>query len=448
MSEKRVYPRVNVSFPIKITPSIIGQATDISQTGIGFILERPLLLSKAVATIETSAKQSFKSQFNVIWNKQLVLNKGLKYGACFIRLKKKDISILRDVLIRSTIDPILDAIDDAVVKKKVLGFWERDIKKYMDQLDLLTEAIKSNKISLIDAYSKGSPVSNNIMEKANEIESLVNNRTISKKMKEAFRFLCGPWAYKGKIVKRGYEKPRGYSGDYLMLEAVYDNKSTSEDIGYCCDMYFLNNKYAIAVRNRKDMMKAMLLEHIKANGSSEIDILNIACGPCREIAEGFSKGINFNKKINFNLVDFDEEALFFSEKSLSFIKTDNIAFKYLKHNVLRYASKEKEKYASLLGQQDFIYSIGLADYLPDKMFKKIISFCFKLLKPKGSFSFAHKDILMYKPVDIDWWCDWTFYSRDEKRVLALISECEIENFDLKVEREPSGVIFFVTITKK
>ena len=448
MTEKRVYPRINVSFPIKITPDIIGQATDISQTGLGFILKKPILLSKAAAIIEVSPKQSIKTQFNVIWNKQLVVNKGFKYGTCFIRLKKKDISILRDILIRSTIDPILDAIDEPAVNKKVLEFWECDIKKYMDQLDLLAEAIKGEKISLIDAYQKGAPVSDSIIKKAGEIESLISNKVILRKMKEAFRFLCGLWAYRGKIVKRGYEKPRGYPGDYLMLEAVYDNRSTSEDIGYCCDMYFLNNKYAVAVRNRKDMMKDMLLEHIRENTSPEIDILNIACGPCREITEAFSKKINCDKKINFNLVDFDEEALHFSKKSLSFVETDNIVFRYLKHNVLRYTSKDKEEYASLLGKQDFIYSIGLADYMPDKMFKKIISFCFKLLKPKGSFSFAHKDIKMYNPVDIDWWCDWTFYSRDEKEVLGLVSECEIENFDLKVEREPSNVIFFVTITKK
>lgn len=445
--EKRTYPRITASFPIRITPDIIGETVDISETGLGFILDKPLLLSKASAKIEFSPKESIETEFKVIWNKHLIEKKGLRYGACFIRLKEKDISILRDVSIRKYIKPIVDNIEDSSIKQKVIEFWTKDCEKYINQIDSLTKNIKKKAISLEDACKKTETITDNILQKGDKLESLLADRIIVKKIKETFRLLCGPWAYKGKIVKRAFEKPRGYPGDYLMLEAIYDNKSVSEDIGYCADMYILNNKYAIAVRNRKDMMKDILIDYISNNFSSDINILNIACGSCREIAETFSSKFKPNNKVNFSLVDHDEEALVFSKKVLGFIKSEYVNFKFLQHNVLKHL-KEEERYINILGKYDLVYTIGLPDYVPDKIFKRLISFWFKLLKPKGSLILAHKDTSIYKPISTDWWADWTFFPRDEKNLLSMISECEINNFDLKVEREKSNLIMFLTITKK
>jgi len=119
----------------------------------------------------------------------------------------------------------------------------------------------------------------------------------------------------------------------------------------------------------------------------------------------------------------------------------------LNHNILAYL-KNEQKYVKLLGQYSLIYSIGLADYVPSKILQKLISFWFSLLLPGGSLVLAHKDRTKYEPISIDWWANWTFFPRDEKDFLNLITESSIEEFDLKIEREPSGVIFFVTITKK
>ena len=194
-------------------------------------------------------------------------------------------------------------------------------------------------------------------------------------------------------------------------------------------------------------MKEMLIDYIYEKPSPDIDILNIGCGSCREIAETLSDGRKPVKKVHFNLVDQDEEALLFSEKALKLTKSDHSTFKFFPHNILDYLRKE-QKYLDILGKQDLVYSIGVTDYLPDRMLKKLISFCLKLLKPKGTLVLAHKDREAYKPVASDWWCDWTFYPRDEKKILKMLSECETSGFDLKTEREKSNIIMFFTLTKK
>ena len=115
------------------------------------------------------------------------------------------------------------------------------------------------------------------------------------------------------------------------------------------------------------------------------------------------------------------------------------------HNILDYC-KEKEKYSGILGKHDMVYSIGLADYLPERFLKRLILFCFDLLRPSGILVIAHKDSKQYKPLAPDWWCDWTFYHRSEEDVVNIFRNCNI--FNINVEKEPSSVMFFVISEKK
>jgi len=320
--EKRIYPRVNVSFPIKIDSSIVGESVNISETGLSAVLDKPLLLSKAIAEVVLSPKESITTEVKIIWNKGLIEKKASKYGVCFIRLKESDLAALRSIWIHKAIEPTIDKISNAEIKKKVFNFFTLDCKKYVSQLDVLTSKMKDAEISLDEACRRSEKFTDSIIEKGHELESLLEDKILVRKLKETFRIVLGPWGYRGKILKRAFEKPRGYPGDYLMIEAIYDNKTLSEYIGYCSDMYFLNNKYAIAVRNRKNLMKEMLKEFMLKQKSIGNRILNIACGSCREIAELFCAGFKPASKASFILVDHDEEALSFSKKALSMCGSD------------------------------------------------------------------------------------------------------------------------------
>ena len=352
-----------------------------------------------------------------------------------------------DDLIKKQIDPILEEIKDPEKRMRVSDFFMKDCKKFMEECESLSKDMENKRVPLEDACRRFDPITDNIFEKGNEIDLLLDDKIIIKKIKQVFRSFCCFWLHKGKIAKRGYEKPRGYPGDYKTIEAVYDKKNVSENIGYCSDNFFLNNKYPAAVRNRKDKMRSLLIDYLRKNTSSAIDILNVGCGSCREIVEMLITGIKPVGKINFNLVDQDEEALAFSKKALELTHSEFSTFNFYQHNILEYIRNEQE-YLNILGKQNLVYSIGVTDYLPDRMLKKLISFCLKLLKPRGTLILAHKDKLAYKPVPSDWCCDWTFYPRDEKEFLNILSSCGTDSYNLEIEREESGVIMFFVLTKK
>ena len=70
-----------------------------------------------------------------------------------------------------------------------------------------------------------------------------------------------------------------------MLEMIYNNQLISEGLGIYFDRWFLDNPYAIAVRNRKEKIKESIRTFLKETALSSINVLNIASGPCREIKE-------------------------------------------------------------------------------------------------------------------------------------------------------------------
>ena len=443
--EKRSFPRIDATIPIHITPEFIGQTLDLSETGLKFILQKPLLLSRAQAKIVLAPGEYINTEFKVIWNKHLIQDGKFTYGACFIRLKEKDLETLRSVLIKNNLNLLLQKVADEKARDLVSAYWNSDFKEYMNKL---VRAVKLSEQGedKEDVCKEVNRFNEAIMQAGDALEIRLNDRILIKKIKKVFREVCGPWVYKAEIVKHAFEKPRGYPGDYKLIEIIYDNKPLSSGIGYCYDKYFLNNAYTEAVRNRKEKMRAILKDSIsKKSISSRVKILNLACGSCREIKELITEFRGLKDNILFTLIDRDGEALKFSEAVLK--NTDKkISFRFLQHNVLGYIN-HGVKYLEILGKQDLIYSIGLADYLPDRVLKGLISFCYTLLNPHGELIIAHKDVNKYKPLPPDWWCDWNFYPRDENHLLGLITKSGISNFDIKITREPSNIILFISIKR-
>lgn len=443
--EKRRFPRIMAKLPIRITPQFFGESIDLSETGLGFVLDKPLPLSKFQAKVEISPKETIETNFKVIWNKQLVEQKKFVYGVCFIRFKEKDLKILRKSLTTTYTHNLIGGIKEMYKKEKVKEFWDFRFNSYLNHLSTLSSKMDNELITHEDAFSRLFQINNRILKQGDELETFLQDKVLVRKIKRIFRQLCSPWVYRSEIVRYAYEKPRGYPGDYKLLEIIYDKKISSSNIGYCYDNYFLENLYAAAVRNRKDKMKEILSKSFKNTRKDNLSILNLACGSARELKnifvdEGFEPGFN----IVVSLVDRDKEALEFSQEILE-SSSKKISFRFFNHNILDYC-KEREKYYSILGQHDIIYSIGLADYLPERILKQLILFCFNLLRPKGILVIAHKDSKQYKPLAPDWWCDWSFYHRSEEDVVNMFRNCNI--FNIKVERDPSNIMFFVISEKK
>jgi hypothetical protein len=351
---------------------------------------------------------------------------------------------------KQQINDILAMIEKDEIKKIILDFFKKDVKTYLQKLIKLDQKIETKRIVSEDINKKYRLLANGIIQKAEKLEKVVDQQLL-KKIKNVFRILLiNSPVYKSLIVKRAYNKPRGYSGDYQIIELFYDDRPISKGIGLCGDKYILNDNYVKAVRKRKDCMKKILGGFIKNSELSSINILNLGCGSCREIRELFLSDFNINKKLNFILVDQDKEALAFSRDAFKKISShipNNIKFNFVKANVLDLF--KNKKYKNVLKGQDMIYSIGLADYLPDIFLGRLLKFCFELLESKGKLIIAHKNIKRYKASAPDWFCDWYFFPRNIKNLIDIINTyLDKVKFKIEFNEGKSERIFFITINKQ
>ena len=98
--------------------------------------------------------------------------------------------------------------------------------------------------------------------------------------------------------------------------------------------------------------------------------------------------------------------------------------------------------------QDLIYSIGVADYLPDEFCKELFQSSFKLLNRKGLFVVAFKLVKRYKSLCSDWLCNWYFYERGKQEIIQLIKDGLSGNkFKFKFITIPDKRILYVGIEK-
>ncbi|HTY44751.1 MAG TPA: PilZ domain-containing protein [Patescibacteria group bacterium] len=445
MTDKRQFPRIEAAFPVRIEPDFIGETEDLSEAGLRLALENPLLLSQAKAKIELTPSEHIETTFRVIWNKRLVSKGQFTYGVCFIRFSQKNIEALRHLVIVNKIQPVLDAIKEKDAKDQVARFFLTEVKGYLGKAEELNKLLLNNKIKPKEIEERLAHLNDFVVQKADELDAAIHNRIYTKKIKEAFRALVNCWTNKGLITKHALQKPRGYPGDYELIEVVYDKKPISEGIGFYYDKDFLDNEYAVGVRERKNRMKRLLKEQIELNGKNKLNILNLACGSCRELREMLlEEHFAPSKEVNFVCLDQDRGALEFARKQLGHLPK-NVSFRFVEENVLNLTDKNKSPHA--LSGFDIIYNIGLADYLPDRVLKRLIGFCCDAMVKGGKFIIAHKDILEHKPLQPNWFCDWEFYPRTEDELLQMIHSMKLDNFSVQKEYLEPSCIFFLTLTK-
>ncbi len=448
--DQRYSPRIAANFPIRLFPSVEANVLNISDTGICFDCEKPTLpedISLSMDLLSLESKQPTKISAKIVWHKILPGNKS-QFGARFSLLDKNQLLQTRDFIFDSFAKKASFGIKDDDLKIKIEDFFNKHVRQHHENLSALAQETVEGKIESEEAEKKLTMLTNRLLLKGDILEKLVDNNLHMKRIKQVFREIAGCWFYKSPILKMAYDKPRGYPGDYKLFEIIYDKKPLAEDnsLGFYWDNYFLNNGYAQAARSRKNKMKNILQDLIENSDLTTIKLLNIACGPSREIRELLCDPyLSLRKNLIFTGLDNDEEALKFSQSKLGNLPP-NIKLRLLNENVLN-ISRDR-KYYDIIGKQDIIYILGLTEYLPDRIFKKLIHFLSQLLNDKGMLVITYKDEgITFPSLPPEWLCDWAFIKRDRDDLITAAKELGEDKFSLKVEREGTGTIFFLTLTK-
>jgi extracellular factor (EF) 3-hydroxypalmitic acid methyl ester biosynthesis protein len=450
--ERRISNRVSINDVINI---LLDETTELKVKLINIDVNGVCILSdtkleKETISVDLNPYFDLKVQSIVVWENENKEEKNYIYGLEFKFKKESEKKYLKEILLLN-LDILTEYarsinffISNLELNNKVSNFFVRDIKellKYFIDLESELNKIKNNEIGE-KIYKILEEKLNIFLQKADLLVKEIDNKIIEQKIKQLTRAIIGHFLYKSTIMRRGIEKPRGYPGDYQIIETVYNNKEISKNgLEKYMDRYFLNDLYAKAIRGRKNTMRELIKKYLTEGKKT---FLNLASGSVREIRE-LLKEFKYNDKANIVCIDQDQESIDYSQKELTKIDTSNLKIEFINGNILHL-----EKFDIKSNSLDIVYSIGIADYLQDRMLEKIFKDSFDFLKIGGELIFAYKDIDKYVPLPPNWFCDWNFVSRNEKEFIDLIKK-SLKNYkyDLNILREEeTGIIFFVVLTKR
>ncbi len=257
-----------------------------------------------------------------------------------------------------------------------------------------------------------------------------------------FRERTGELFAKSYFMNRARTWPRGYAGDYETLEGIYRNIPKSDGVGYYLDRYFLATTLPAAVRDRKNFLRDLVREELKARFAPRV--LDLACGSAREVFELAPEIVA--SKARFTFVDYDSDALSFSRDRLGYAGIPPEQTVYRKYNAFKMINHDRN--VKEFGLQDVVYSVGFFDYVKDDALIPLLSALYRLLNPGGTLITSFKDCRRYRAQEYHWFVDWDgFYQRTEENCHDILLKAGIPEAATLSVRDASGVIMFITATR-
>jgi extracellular factor (EF) 3-hydroxypalmitic acid methyl ester biosynthesis protein len=255
--------------------------------------------------------------------------------------------------------------------------------------------------------------------------------------------LCCP------ILARTNLKPRGYPGDSEMMRMVYLNDYQGDStFAKLFHKHVVEHPAAQSVRNRIKLI-AKLLDSVNTEAGfsprMNVQVLSVGCGPAFELQDVMMSP-NDCKKYNFTLLDQDslahsEAAALVNNIEKRFDCKINVDYLECSVRTMLFSRKLKQN----LGQFDFIYSMGLFDYLAAPVAKAVLKNLYQILKPGGKMVIGNFHVSNPSKYYMDYWCDWVLLHRTEEEFIDLSKGCDAT--DVSVLFEDTGSQMFLNIKK-
>jgi SAM-dependent methyltransferase len=277
-----------------------------------------------------------------------------------------------------------------------------------------------------------------------QLESRIeHNPQLLKETQVRYREAIWPWLGKSWFMDRSFTKPRGYPGDFELLQSIYDRAPKARGLGGYLDRYILASTLGRAVVFRLKSIREFLEREVARRGG-KANILNVACGPGREYINDFLAAEAVDVRIT--CVDNDTAALDYVRDNVAPLTNSRVDLRFMRYNALRMISGKAN--IERFGRSDIIYSVGLCDYIPDDYLVPMLRGWRESLAEGGLVYVAFKDQELYDKAVYQWLMDWYFYQRTYEDCRRLFVEAGYDMEELEVTRSDMAVIInFIGRTK-
>ncbi len=249
--------------------------------------------------------------------------------------------------------------------------------------------------------------------------------------------IAGRWLEVGTLQWRARFKPRGYAGDFEMLDQICTHHVCEHPLGAAFDRFFQSQAAPQAVRNRTALIAEAIARFVRERAASPIHVVSVGSGPavdleraCADLAE------SERQRLRITLLDLDPASLDHARLRLSSLLEPQ-QLRLVRENLFRLTQPGRRNDA--LGEVDFLICSGLFDYLDEAAAASMLSCFWESLRAAGRalvFNFApHNPSRAY----MEWIGNWYLIYRTEQQLRDLADRAGIPNNCVTVAAEPSGV---------
>lgn len=230
-----------------------------------------------------------------------------------------------------------------------------------------------------------------------------------------------------------YSKPFGYSGDFFIIEKIYQYYLSPDERFRKWDEFLHSAGAVIAVRNRKTLA-VEIFEQLNANAMGiQQDVLILGSGPVTETYEFFER--NPSNSLVFEMLDLDKRAIAYAKsKNRKYLN----AMTFHNANVIRFTPERKF---------DLIWSAGLFDYFKSKHFVYLIKRYYEFLKDDGEIIIGNFNVENPSKRSMEIMGDWFLYHRSPEELKQYAMQAGVEESKIEVIQEPLGINLFLRIKK-
>ena len=265
-------------------------------------------------------------------------------------------------------------------------------------------------------------------------------RTLARHKRYVERVLT-PDFMPGPVMRRCYEKPFGYPGDFIIMNYVYEWQRKGKRAGdtlYEMLLHRIGVETGGCVGTRLSMTQKLIGERVeetaKTAGDKPMHIANLGCGSAYEMYDYLSIE-HLPRPVNVTLIDQDDKAL-------------SHAYEHAYPEVVRHGGRAKVQclnasFAQLLKAgalfktlqpQDMIYSLGLYDYLSQRRAKALTRDLYEQLAPGGRLILAN----VRKGRESCEWplefvTDWSLIYRTEEDMMGLIEGLDVADVSISID---------------
>lgn len=239
------------------------------------------------------------------------------------------------------------------------------------------------------------------------------------------------------ITRWSFQKPRGYSGDAVLIDYIYRLKPcTVADsyIGRELNGLIEHTGSSHAVRWRSNHV-AEEIQKLQGELDRKIDVISVASGHLRELAY-ISEA---NTKINrFVCIDQDEQSNQVVRNTYSHHPFVEVIDESINHVLKR----------KLDGQEfDFIYSSGLFDYLNDKVASKMIEILYTNLRPGGTMIIPNFLKGIKEKAYMETFMKWNLIYRNEDDMERLCAPLNLNTTQKELYYDDMKRVVYLKVTK-